>query len=136
MIIFLGIIDILQNYRLFKKLEHTWKSVLHDGVSIFSHSYLTIISAVTTKLCFISSRSKELLEALPSYDNSGKILMNNHRIRSQSTIQTSTLIDSSFSCKINCSRKLFVSLFHPSFLLLFSLYFFRLLLDSDYHNGS
>lgn len=33
LLIFLGIIDILQSYRLFKKLEHTWKSVLHDGVS-------------------------------------------------------------------------------------------------------
>uniref|UniRef100_A0A914HUE0 PIPK domain-containing protein n=1 Tax=Globodera rostochiensis TaxID=31243 RepID=A0A914HUE0_GLORO len=34
LIIYLGIIDILQSYRLFKKLEHTWKSVLHDGESI------------------------------------------------------------------------------------------------------
>ncbi|KAI1712089.1 phosphatidylinositol-4-phosphate 5-Kinase domain-containing protein [Ditylenchus destructor] len=34
LLIFLGIIDILQSYRLFKKLEHTWKSVLHDGESI------------------------------------------------------------------------------------------------------
>lgn len=32
LLLFLGIIDILQNYRLLKKLEHTWKSVLHDGV--------------------------------------------------------------------------------------------------------
>lgn len=31
--LFLGIIDILQSYRLKKKLEHTWKSMLHDGVS-------------------------------------------------------------------------------------------------------
>ncbi|KHN71781.1 Putative PIP5K1A and PSMD4-like protein [Toxocara canis] len=35
LLLFLGIIDILQNYRLLKKLEHTWKSVLHDGVSSF-----------------------------------------------------------------------------------------------------
>jgi len=32
LLLYLGIIDILQNYRLFKKLEHTFKSVLHDGV--------------------------------------------------------------------------------------------------------
>uniref|UniRef100_A0A8R1U9R3 PIPK domain-containing protein n=1 Tax=Pristionchus pacificus TaxID=54126 RepID=A0A8R1U9R3_PRIPA len=38
LIIFLGIIDILQNYRLFKKLEHTWKSVLHDGDTISVHN--------------------------------------------------------------------------------------------------
>lgn len=34
LLLFLGIIDILQNYRLLKKLEHTWKSMLHDGVRI------------------------------------------------------------------------------------------------------
>uniref|UniRef100_A0A7E4ZYU9 PIPK domain-containing protein n=1 Tax=Panagrellus redivivus TaxID=6233 RepID=A0A7E4ZYU9_PANRE len=38
LLLFLGIIDILQSYRLFKKLEHTWKSVLHDGDSISVHN--------------------------------------------------------------------------------------------------
>ncbi|KAI6225395.1 PIPK domain-containing protein [Aphelenchoides fujianensis] len=38
LLLFLGIIDILQNYRLFKKLEHTWKSILHDGDSISVHN--------------------------------------------------------------------------------------------------
>lgn len=33
-LLFLGIIDILQSFRLKKKLEHAWKSVLHDGVKI------------------------------------------------------------------------------------------------------
>uniref|UniRef100_A0A914XJZ3 PIPK domain-containing protein n=1 Tax=Plectus sambesii TaxID=2011161 RepID=A0A914XJZ3_9BILA len=37
LLLFLGIIDILQNYRLFKRLEHTWKSVLHDGDTISVH---------------------------------------------------------------------------------------------------
>lgn len=32
LLLFIGIIDILQSYRLFKKFEHAWKSVLHDGV--------------------------------------------------------------------------------------------------------
>lgn len=36
LLLFIGIIDILQSYRLKKKLEHTWKSMIHDGVSIFS----------------------------------------------------------------------------------------------------
>ncbi|KRX43669.1 Phosphatidylinositol 4-phosphate 5-kinase type-1 alpha [Trichinella murrelli] len=36
-LIFLGIIDILQNYRLFKKIEHSWKSLMHDGDSISVH---------------------------------------------------------------------------------------------------
>lgn len=33
LLLFLGVIDILQSYRLKKKLEHTWKSMIHDGVS-------------------------------------------------------------------------------------------------------
>ena len=33
LLLFVGIIDILQSYKLFKKLEHTFKSVIHDGVS-------------------------------------------------------------------------------------------------------
>lgn len=33
LLLFVGIIDILQSYRLKKKLEHTWKSMIHDGVS-------------------------------------------------------------------------------------------------------
>lgn len=32
LLLFIGIIDILQSYRLKKKLEHTWKSMIHDGV--------------------------------------------------------------------------------------------------------
>lgn len=34
LLLFIGIIDILQSYRLKKKLEHTWKSMIHDGVRI------------------------------------------------------------------------------------------------------
>uniref|UniRef100_A0A161M517 Phosphatidylinositol 4-phosphate 5-kinase type-1 alpha-like protein isoform x11 n=1 Tax=Triatoma infestans TaxID=30076 RepID=A0A161M517_TRIIF len=37
MLLYLGIIDILQSYRLKKKLEHTWKSILHDGDSVSVH---------------------------------------------------------------------------------------------------
>ncbi len=40
---FLGIIDILQHYTTKKKLEHRWKAVIHDGVSV----------------CFTSSRSSD-----------------------------------------------------------------------------
>ena len=31
--LFVGIIDILQSYRCIKKLEHTFKAMIHDGVS-------------------------------------------------------------------------------------------------------
>lgn len=33
LLLFIGIIDILQSYQLKKKLEHTFKSIIHDGVS-------------------------------------------------------------------------------------------------------
>ncbi|XP_060765118.1 phosphatidylinositol-4-phosphate 5-kinase, type I, beta a isoform X1 [Neoarius graeffei] len=33
LLIFLGIIDILQSYRFIKKVEHSWKALVHDGVS-------------------------------------------------------------------------------------------------------
>ncbi|XP_031711488.1 phosphatidylinositol-4-phosphate 5-kinase, type I, beta a isoform X2 [Anarrhichthys ocellatus] len=32
LLIFLGIIDILQSYRFIKKVEHSWKALVHDGV--------------------------------------------------------------------------------------------------------
>ncbi|MED6248492.1 Phosphatidylinositol 4-phosphate 5-kinase type-1 gamma [Ataeniobius toweri] len=34
LLLYIGIIDILQSYRLIKKLEHTWKALVHDGVSL------------------------------------------------------------------------------------------------------
>jgi len=37
LLLFLGIIDILQSYRLKKKLEHTWKSMFSDGDTISVH---------------------------------------------------------------------------------------------------
>ncbi|XP_053993924.1 phosphatidylinositol 4-phosphate 5-kinase type-1 alpha-like isoform X10 [Hylaeus volcanicus] len=37
LLLFLGIIDILQSYRLKKKLEHTWKSMVHDGDTVSVH---------------------------------------------------------------------------------------------------
>lgn len=37
LLIFLGIIDILQSYRFIKKLEHSWKALVYDGDSISVH---------------------------------------------------------------------------------------------------
>ncbi|XP_055321452.1 phosphatidylinositol 4-phosphate 5-kinase type-1 alpha-like isoform X29 [Sitodiplosis mosellana] len=34
LLLFIGIIDILQSYRLKKKLEHTFKSIIHDGKTV------------------------------------------------------------------------------------------------------
>ena len=35
--LFVGIIDILQSYRFMKKMEHFWKSLVHDGDTISVH---------------------------------------------------------------------------------------------------
>merc|ERR1719289_761286 len=37
LLIFLGIIDILQSYRLRKKLEHAFKAMVHDGDTVSVH---------------------------------------------------------------------------------------------------
>ncbi|OCT97860.1 hypothetical protein XELAEV_18010092mg [Xenopus laevis] len=36
-LLFMGIIDILQSYRLMKKLEHSWKALVYDGDSVSVH---------------------------------------------------------------------------------------------------
>lgn len=46
LLLFIGIIDILQSYRLKKKLEHTWKSMIHDGVSWYEVSFVKQIAYV------------------------------------------------------------------------------------------
>lgn len=37
LLIYMGIIDILQSYRLVKKLEHSWKAFVHDGDTVSVH---------------------------------------------------------------------------------------------------
>ncbi|XP_060760873.1 phosphatidylinositol-4-phosphate 5-kinase, type I, alpha, a [Neoarius graeffei] len=37
LLIFIGIIDILQSYRFVKKLEHSWKALVHDGDTVSVH---------------------------------------------------------------------------------------------------
>ena len=37
LLLYIGIIDILQSYRFKKKLEHTLKSMITDGVSMISN---------------------------------------------------------------------------------------------------
>uniref|UniRef100_A0A673L9F1 Phosphatidylinositol 4-phosphate 5-kinase type-1 beta-like n=1 Tax=Sinocyclocheilus rhinocerous TaxID=307959 RepID=A0A673L9F1_9TELE len=38
LLIFLGIIDILQSYRFIKKVEHSWKALVHDGDHLKCHT--------------------------------------------------------------------------------------------------
>ncbi|KAI7791022.1 phosphatidylinositol 4-phosphate 5-kinase type-1 gamma isoform X1 [Triplophysa rosa] len=37
LLLYIGLIDILQSYRLIKKLEHTWKALVHDGDTVSVH---------------------------------------------------------------------------------------------------
>ncbi|XP_058474553.1 phosphatidylinositol 4-phosphate 5-kinase type-1 alpha-like isoform X1 [Solea solea] len=37
LLVYIGIIDILQSYRLAKRLEHSWKSLVHDGDTVSVH---------------------------------------------------------------------------------------------------
>ncbi|XP_056154212.1 phosphatidylinositol 4-phosphate 5-kinase type-1 alpha-like isoform X2 [Lampris incognitus] len=37
LLLYIGIIDILQSYRFVKKLEHSWKALLHDGDTVSVH---------------------------------------------------------------------------------------------------
>lgn len=52
LLLYIGIIDILQSYRLKKKLEHTFKSIIHDGVSII----IIIISLIKNSDCLGMAR--------------------------------------------------------------------------------
>ncbi|KAG8005282.1 Phosphatidylinositol 4-phosphate 5-kinase type-1 alpha [Nibea albiflora] len=37
LLVYIGIIDILQSYRLAKRLEHSWKALVHDGDTVSVH---------------------------------------------------------------------------------------------------
>nr|XP_005999461.1 PREDICTED: phosphatidylinositol 4-phosphate 5-kinase type-1 beta isoform X2 [Latimeria chalumnae] len=67
LLLFLGIIDILQSYRLMKKLEHSWKALVYDGDSVSVHRPCfyadRFLKFMTTKVfkktqCMKSSPSK------------------------------------------------------------------------------
>ena len=62
LLLFLGVIDILQNYRLMKKLEHAVKSIVHDGVclsELSSHiEYLhcsSFLEVIKFYVCFVQT---------------------------------------------------------------------------------
>jgi 1-phosphatidylinositol-4-phosphate 5-kinase len=37
LLLFIGVIDILQSYGVLKKAEHYWKSLIHDGDTVSVH---------------------------------------------------------------------------------------------------
>ncbi|XP_044740178.1 phosphatidylinositol 4-phosphate 5-kinase type-1 alpha isoform X5 [Chrysoperla carnea] len=65
LLLFVGIIDILQSYRLKKKLEHTWKSMIHDGDTVSVHRpgfYAQRFQAFMAKTVFKKIPSLDLPE--------------------------------------------------------------------------
>lgn len=62
LLLFLGIIDILQSYRLRKKLEHTWKSMIHDGDTVSVHRPSFYAQR------FLDFMSKTVFKKIPSLD--------------------------------------------------------------------
>ncbi|KAK1176236.1 phosphatidylinositol 4-phosphate 5-kinase type-1 beta-like [Acipenser oxyrinchus oxyrinchus] len=78
LLIFLGIIDILQSYRLIKKLEHSWKALVYDGDSVSVHRpsfyadrFLKFMSTrvfkkIHTFRCSPSKRARNSIPALKS----------------------------------------------------------------------
>uniref|UniRef100_A0AAR2IGW6 PIPK domain-containing protein n=1 Tax=Pygocentrus nattereri TaxID=42514 RepID=A0AAR2IGW6_PYGNA len=58
LLMYIGIIDILQSYRLIKKLEHTWKALVHDGVSIQLNAFFKKLTHYYDHSSLKSSPSK------------------------------------------------------------------------------
>ncbi|XP_044225265.1 phosphatidylinositol 4-phosphate 5-kinase type-1 gamma-like isoform X1 [Thunnus albacares] len=80
LLLFIGIIDILQSYRMIKKLEHSWKSLIHDGDTVSVHRpgfyaerfYKFCSTIVFKKSCSLrSSPSKRGRGALSSKSSAG-----------------------------------------------------------------
>ncbi|KAM6948341.1 phosphatidylinositol 4-phosphate 5-kinase type-1 gamma-like [Aplochiton taeniatus] len=78
LLLFIGIIDILQSYRMIKKLEHSWKSLIHDGDTVSVHRpgfyaerfYKFMNTTVFRRSCSLrSSPSKRGRGALPGAKN-------------------------------------------------------------------
>ncbi|KAM9323161.1 phosphatidylinositol 4-phosphate 5-kinase type-1 gamma-like [Pholidichthys leucotaenia] len=87
LLLFIGIIDILQSYRLIKKLEHSWKSLIHDGDTVSVHRpsfyaerfYKFCSTIVFQKSCSLrSSPSKRGRGVLLSKSSAGAGSMGTH----------------------------------------------------------
>uniref|UniRef100_A0A672T138 Phosphatidylinositol-4-phosphate 5-kinase type 1 gamma n=1 Tax=Sinocyclocheilus grahami TaxID=75366 RepID=A0A672T138_SINGR len=74
LLLYIGIIDILQSYRLIKKLEHTWKALVHDGdtVSVHRPSFYADrffrFMSTTSRLNSVSGRADVLPCTPPSFE--------------------------------------------------------------------
>ncbi|XP_039606700.1 phosphatidylinositol 4-phosphate 5-kinase type-1 beta isoform X2 [Polypterus senegalus] len=87
LLIFLGIIDILQSYRFIKKLEHSWKALVYDGDSVsvhrpsfYSDRFLKFMSTrVFKKIQPIrSSPLRRVRNSIPALTSSSQEVLSSH----------------------------------------------------------
>ncbi|XP_023659067.1 phosphatidylinositol 4-phosphate 5-kinase type-1 beta isoform X1 [Paramormyrops kingsleyae] len=87
LLIFLGIIDILQSYRFIKKLEHSWKALVYDGDSVsvhrpsfYANRFLKFMSStVFRKIQTIRpSPSKRTRNSIPALKSSSQEILSSH----------------------------------------------------------
>ncbi|XP_042564907.1 phosphatidylinositol 4-phosphate 5-kinase type-1 gamma isoform X2 [Clupea harengus] len=83
LLLYVGIIDILQSYRLIKKLEHTWKALVHDGDTVsvhrpgfyadrfFKFMSNTVFRKTSSLKCSPSKRGRVSLTTAPKYQGPG-----------------------------------------------------------------
>ncbi|XP_059411997.1 phosphatidylinositol 4-phosphate 5-kinase type-1 alpha-like isoform X2 [Carassius carassius] len=75
LLVFIGIIDILQSYRLVKKLEHSWKALLHDGDTVSVHRPSFYADRFQKFMCNTVFK-KPMLKTSPSKKSRGGIVGN------------------------------------------------------------
>ncbi|XP_068092126.1 phosphatidylinositol 4-phosphate 5-kinase type-1 beta [Hyperolius riggenbachi] len=84
LLLFTGIIDILQSYRLIKKLEHSWKALVYDGDTVSVHRpsfyadrFLKFMNAKVFKKvqALKSSPSKRRCNSIPALKSSSQEIL-------------------------------------------------------------
>ncbi|KAI4817595.1 hypothetical protein KUCAC02_010980 [Chaenocephalus aceratus] len=65
-LVYIGIIDILQSYRFVKRLEHSWKALVHDGDTVSVHRPSFYADRFHKFMCNVVFRKLSILKTSPS----------------------------------------------------------------------
>ncbi|XP_028328355.1 phosphatidylinositol 4-phosphate 5-kinase type-1 gamma-like isoform X2 [Gouania willdenowi] len=74
LLLFIGIIDILQSFRMIKKLEHSWKSLIHDGDTVSVHRPCFYAERFLKFCSSVVFRKNSSLRSSPSKRGRGALL--------------------------------------------------------------